>query len=144
MAEYPGFNTDLYWDRAGGTVFVKVGQIRDLSGPGLSRNAIDSSHRDTTGNWMTFIRGYKDPGEISFDVILDQDLATQGTAATGLLGDFSQDGTVNPNVRLIFPDGWKWTCKGFLTGYEPSSPLDDVYSADITLKLSGTPTFSST
>lgn len=143
MAEYAGHDTDLHWDPAGGTAFVLIGQIRDLGGPGLQRNPIDSTHRDVTAYWRKFLKGFKDAGELTFDVALDGDLASHGTAAlSGMLYDFNNDGVTLPKFRVTFPSGRIWTCSGMITGYEPSSPLDDLETADITVKLSGQPTFS--
>src|SRR3972149_3346369 len=129
MGEYAGHDVDLAVDFAGGTTFVNVAQIRDLSGPGLSRNAIDATHRDSANFWRYFIKGFKDAGEITFDLVMDQDLSSQGTA--GFLGEWSDDGTSLPNWRITFPDGWTWTFRGLVSGQSMNAPLDDLLTADV-------------
>lgn len=143
MAEYAGHVTTLEWDPAGGTAFVSVAQIRDLSGPSFSRNPIDASHRNTPSYWRKHIKGFKDGGEISFDLAYDGDLASHGTAAiSGLLYDFNNDAATLAKWRVTFPSGRICTMDGMVTAFEVNNPLDDLLTADVTIKLSSIPAWS--
>ena len=141
MAKYAGHDVDLSWASDGGTVYTTIAQVIDLSGAGYSRNAIDSTTRDNTANWRTFLKGFKDAGEVSLGLAFDPSLASHGTGTAGLLSDFDDDSTI-PNFRITFPDATTWTFAGFLTSFEPSEPLDDLLTADVTVKLSGDPTYA--
>lgn len=141
MTEYVGRATELHWDPMGGTAWKKIAQIRDLSLPSFSREEIDTSHRDQNF-WRTFAKGMKDAGEIGFDIMFDPQLASHGTAsASGLLADFANDGTALPNWKIVFPDTTEWTCLGFVSGFDGDSPQDDALTADLSIKLSGEPSF---
>lgn len=139
MSKYEGGQVILQWDRLGGTAWVTIGQVIDLGGPTLARNAIDSTTRDVPNYWRTFLRGYKDAGELTFNVAYDPSLATHGSA-TGLIGDFNQDsGTIFAAFRMEFPDATESTFDGFLTGFEETGDLDALLTADVTVKISGQP-----
>ena len=140
MTKYEGGGVTLAWDNSGGTSFTDIGQVVDYGGPTLGRNSIDSTTRDDTNKWRTFIKGWKDAGELTFGVALDPALASHSTAA-GFLGDFLDDSTI-PNWQITFPDSTTWECLGFLTGSEPTGPLDDLLTADVSIKLSGEPTLA--
>lgn len=138
MTKYAGHDADLAWDPAGGTAWVTIAQIVDLSGPSLGRNPIDVSTRDTTGNWREFAKGFKDPGEVTFNVIFDPSLAGHASAS-GLLSDFNDDSATLPAWRVTWPDAAVWTFDGFITAQEPGAPLDDALTMDVTVKVSGVP-----
>jgi predicted secreted protein len=135
-----GHDVTLGIDMAGGTSYTEIGQIIDLSGPSIERNPIDVTTRDSTSNYREFIKGFKDAGELTFGVVLSLALATHGTAATGLLSDFSDDVTI-PTCQFAFPNG-TITIDAFVTGAEMSEPLDDALTMDVTLKASGVPTIT--
>lgn len=140
MAKNAGHEVTLQWDAAGGTVFATIGQIIDITGPSIERNPIDVTTRDSASYYREFIKGFKDLGELTFNVVFDGDLASHGTAAAGLLSDFADDDTI-PAWRMQFPGG-TILFDGFLTGAEMAEPLDDALTADVTAKLTGAPTFT--
>lgn len=140
MAKKAGHEVTLRWDANGGTALVTIGQIIDITGPSIERNPIDVSTRDSTGYWREFIKGFKDLGELTFNVVFDGDLQTHGTATGGLLSDFVNNGSI-PAWQMLFPMG-TISFRGFLTGAEIAEPLDDALTADITTKLTGAPTFA--
>jgi hypothetical protein len=141
MAKYEGGQVTLEWDSAGGTAWTTVGQVGDISGPSVERTAIDATTRDTTpAYWREFIRGYKDGGELTFTIMYDPSLATHGTAS-GILGDFDENGTTIPAWRLGFPDATYCTFDGFLTGSEIGSAIDEALTSDVTVKITGAVTF---
>lgn len=135
-----GHDVTLSIDLTGGTSYTEIGQIVDLSGPSIERNPIDVTSRDSTSNYREFIKGFKDAGELTFNVILSLSLATHGTAANGLLSDLADDTTI-PECQFAFPNG-TIVIDAFVTGYEMAEPLDDALTADITLKATGVPTIT--
>ena len=139
MSKYEGSGVTLSWAYNGGTVYTEIAQVRDISGPSYSRETVDSTTRDDANYWNTFIKGWKDGGELSFDVVFDSALATHGTAATGLLGDIDNDGTVLPKWRLTFPNNDTCTFDGLVSGYEFNYAMNEPISADLTVKVAGKP-----
>ncbi|MDE8535507.1 phage tail tube protein [Staphylococcus aureus] len=138
MTEYAGFLAELYCDMNGGTVYTKIAQVRDISGPGAERESLDASHRDSPGYWRKHIKGFKDGGELTFDVVFDPDSATHGTASTGIWGDLDDDVTM-PTWRLVLSTAGTISFSGFVQSIEPSDPMDEVQMMDVTIKVNGKP-----
>jgi predicted secreted protein len=138
--EYSGFAGTLKVDISG--TYTTIAQIRDISGPSLSANAIEVTHRDG-GGWKAFIAGLRDGGEITFDLIFDPDLTTHSPSAAGGLITLLSAGTKN-NFRVSFADATATTATfaAIATAFEPKMPLDDAQTADATLKVSGTITWA--
>ena len=141
MAKDQGFLTTLQWDPAGGTAYATIGQVMDINGPEVARDEIEVTTRDSTEYWMEFIKGMKNGGNITFGVVLDLSLAAHGTAATGLMSDLQNESTI-PAWKMNFPQSKQVTFDGFLTAYPPAAPMKDAFTADITVKVTGKPTFT--
>ncbi len=110
-----------------------VAQVLSISGPGISRDTIDTTDADATADWRTFAASYVDGGEVTVEINLDLDNATHDdTAASGLLGGFAND----PRTYVVvFPSSETWTFVGIVTGYEPSNPHDGNSTASVTIKV---------
>lgn len=111
-------------------------KIKTPSYSGLSRKAHDSSHTQTVDGWMTFFpSALKNPGELQVDILFNPNLTPP----------IDEDADT---VRVTFPlgDGETnaayWECEGFMTDFEWTGPHDDLETAKVTIKFSGTPTFS--
>ena len=142
MAEFAGFLATLSADMAGGSSYAAIGQVRDIGGPSIERESIDTSHRTTTGYWRTFVKGFKAGGEVTFNIVFDPDLASHGTvAATGLFADLNNDTTI-PTWRLAFATAGTISFAGFVQNFEPSNAMDDAQLADVTIKINGKPTLT--
>lgn len=142
MSKYPSFGISLKWDPAGGTSYATIGQIQDITGPGISRNPIDGTTHDSPNAWMQFFKGLKDGGEVGFDIVYDPALGSHN-ADTGVISDFEED-TIIPNFQVVFPDAAQttWTFPGFLQEFEPQGPLDEMLAASVSVKVAGKPTLS--
>ncbi|MGS4883459.1 phage tail tube protein [Roseibium sp. MB-4] len=122
-------------DGTAGGVFASLAGVMAISGPGLSRDAVDVTDMASLGGWREFAGGLKDPGEVSLDLEFDPD----GPDVTSLLADIHED---TPGYyKIVFPDTTEWGFPAFVTGYEPTAPLDDKMTASVTFKLSGQPAF---
>lgn len=141
MTKYQGFLTTLQWDPAGGTALQTIGQIRDISGPEISRGEIEVTTRDSTEYWQEFLKGFKNGGNVTFDVVLDLALASHGTAATGLLWDLQNESTI-PAWQMNFPGSKTCSFDGFVTAFPPATPMTDAMTAGITVKITGKPSFT--
>lgn len=119
-----------------------VGEVNDITPPGMSRNTIDVTHHQSPNAWMEFIKGLKDGGELTFSVNYIPTNSTHN-ASTGLLADFTNNTTVD-TWQVIFPDtsGTTWSFSGILTDFSPTAPTDDKLAADVTVKVSGQPTLA--
>lgn len=123
-------------------IFTQVAQVLSISGPGISRDTIDSTDADATNDWRTFIASYIDGGEVTLEVNLDLDNATHGSPS-GFLGDFAD--TTLRNYQVTFPDTSPvsvWAFTGKVTGTEPGNPHDGMSTMSITYKVTSQISFS--
>lgn len=128
-------------DGGGPEVWTTVAEVMDVSGPGMSRDAIDVTTHDSPGQWRQFIKGLKDPGEITFDIKYLPTEATHKKAAQGLLAELDDDSTTLRNFKLVFPDSGSttWSFSGFVKGFEQTAPTEGDLTASVTIQISGDP-----
>lgn len=146
MAEYAGYRTKLEIELA--SVWTTVAQIRDLAGPGAESDQIEATHRGSGGTinrYRRYVAGMLDGGEVSFDIVFDPDHASHDPVTTGSMYNLVETGEVN-NFRTTFPGAGSnvtiATFAAFVSNFEIGSPLEDVLSADITLKITGAITWT--
>lgn len=114
-----------------------VGQILELSGPNMSRTAVDVSHSLSPGRYMEFIGGMRDGGEMNVGIALVPS-AVPGSQHKKCVDDFNNDERVD--YRFMFPDGdTVWEFAGLLTSLPHSTPFNDTMRLDLTIKISGEP-----
>ena len=148
MTHHPSFGSALKWDPVGGTVYVALGQVRDVSGPSLTRGDIDVTDQDSTSGYREFLPGLTDGGAVAFDIGFDPENVNhvQGVG-TGLLGDFEQDGCTLA--------AWQWTLStcagtaiwtwdGYVNSFTQTTPVEGQHTAAIGVKISGKPTLDIT
>ncbi len=134
-----GFNVLLKIGNGAGTAetFTTLAEVLDIDGPSQSRDSIEVTSHSSNG-WREFIAGLKDGGEISFDLNMVPDDATQQT-----LRDHFDDGTVG-NYQIVYPNGWQDDFAATITDYGTKSPVDGPVTDSVTLKISGAVTRSET
>jgi predicted secreted protein len=121
-------------------LFTNIAQVADISGPSMSRDSIDTTTHQTTGHYKTAVPGLRDGGEVTFSLNFDPSLGTHDEA-TGIIAQYNDD--LVHNYRLVYPqsalEGWAFS--GFITKIDPKNPVDKQITADITIKISGKPTW---
>ena len=137
MAGIDGFGTQFKRGDGGGPeVFTAIADATGISGPGLSRETLDVTSHQSPEQWMEFVGGLKDGGEVSVDVNYDP------ANHDALIADFDDDEPRNYQLVFPDPDETTWAFSAILTGFEPDAPYDDKLSASLTFKVSGKPTIS--
>lgn len=120
----------------GGTpteVFTTIANVTSIEGPGIEREEIDVTAHDTENNFMEFVPGLVDPGEVEIEVNYDP------SEHDALVADF--DDNEPRNWRLVFPDAdaTTWQFSAFLSEFSPEAPVDDKLAASMTFKVTGRP-----
>jgi hypothetical protein len=145
MTHHPSFGTQLNFDPAGGTAYVAIGQVRDFSGPNISRGNIDVTDHDSANGYREFLPGLADGGEITFQLGWDPNSAKhmQGVG-TGIVGDFESGDCLADisawQIVIVHCAGTAtWTFDGFMTGFSPSYPVEGQLVADCGVKVTGKP-----
>lgn len=124
--------------KLGTNTFSNLAAVRSVTGPGLTRDVIDVTAHDTSNGYRTFVSGLRDGGEITFDIIYDP-AETTHDATNGLIQQYETD--TADSWSLVFPDNatTNWNFDGFVTGFEPTEPIDDALTAAVTIKVTGQP-----
>lgn len=118
------------WDSAGSS-WVSIGEVNDISGPGMSRDTVDTTHLGTAGGYRTFIAGFRDPGTYTFTMNFNR------TDYETLKADFESDTLQNYEVILPDPDNTSFEFEGLVTEIPLTIPPDDKVTVDVTIKISG-------
>jgi predicted secreted protein len=138
MAGRDGFGT-LFQRGNGATpteVFTTIANVTNISGPSRSRETIDVTAHDSPEQWMEFIGGLKDGGEVSLDINYDP-----GQLTHDLDDDF--DDSLPRNYKIVILPGTEdehtWSISGVMTALEDEFPYDDKMARTMTIKVSGKP-----
>lgn len=122
-----------------GTALTKVAEVLSLTPPSPTRDTIDTTTHDSSGDYREFISSLIDAGEatvlIHYNPGSVDDQAINAALATGDLKAFAMD--------LNRPAGagggqWRVSGSGLVTGYAPADVvIDDKMTATLTIKVSG-------
>lgn len=101
-------------------------EILDVSPPGASRESIQTSHMGTEDAHTFTPADLVDWGEMVVEMAFAPLTTPPITAA-------------KETITITFPDSGTsvWTFDGFMTGFEPSAPLEDRMTASATIKVTG-------
>jgi predicted secreted protein len=121
--------------------FTTVAELRTISGPSISADAIDVTTHNTPSPWRRFIAGLLDGGEITFELNFIPTDPTHSYSA-GILKDITN--RARRNLQIVFPDTGltTWTIPVIFTAFEMSSDPAEVLMASVTAKVSGPPTLA--
>ena len=112
------------WDSATGS-WEQVSEITSIVGPNMTRTTLDTTTLDTTGGYMTFIGGLRDPGGLTLGMNFTRD------AYETMLTDFEDD----DNTTIEF--------EGLVTELPLNMSSNILITCDITIKASGQITIES-
>lgn len=119
---------------------VAVGNVRDISGPGISREAIDITPHNPTNRWAVHIKnGIIRQEPITFTINYVPTNDTHKYAPGGLLDQLVNE--ENPIAfEMVFPDDAETTWSGncHVIGFNPDMPADgSELTAEITVQPTG-------
>lgn len=139
-AAIPAYGTLLKRETSfGSTVFVTVAEVKSISGPSLKGDVIDvTTHSSAaSGAWREKISSLLDPGELSFAL----NMVPASAGFKSLLTDFTS--RTKTNYKIVFPDVGltEWAVTGYTTQFGAKAEVDGVLEADLTITLTGAPTF---
>lgn len=129
-----------------GATPTAVVNVHDISGPSMSVDTIDVTAHDSAGGYREFVAGFIDSGEVSFSLNWDPDAATHKLATGGLpyllTQRESEDFELEFKTGATAGDTYKASFTAYVTGFEPSAPVEDKQTADVTLKIDGAVTWA--
>lgn len=120
-----------------GVALDSVAYITNIGGPGLALDTEDVTTHDQATAFEEVIGTILRSGELSLDIVYDP-AETTHAATAGLLK------WLNDKTRVYFDitffSTYNWIFNGYVTGFEPSAPVDGALTAAVTIKLDGAPT----
>ncbi|MFJ2707854.1 phage tail tube protein [Streptomyces sp. NPDC087428] len=137
MAGIDGFGTVLKrGDGEEPEVFTAIANLTNVDDGGRTRTTIDVTAHDSPNQYMEFVGGLIDPGEVTVDINYDP-------AVHDVLEADLED-TDPRNYQIVFPDTAETTFSfaAVMTGFSKSAPYDDKLSGSLTFKVSGKPTIA--
>lgn len=138
MAEYSGFAAKLQVQEG---TFTDIAQVRDISGPSMTLDTTDASHRGSA--WKNVVPALIDGGEVTFDIAYDPDLSTHSAAAAPGLPYYMIQRSMK-TYKVLFPDATPASASfsALVTKFTPKAPYAGLLTADVTLKISGAITWA--
>ncbi|MFG2670485.1 phage tail tube protein [Streptomyces sp. NPDC048445] len=137
MAGIDGFGTILKrGDGEEPEVFTAIANLTNVDDGGRTRTTIDVTAHDSPNQYMEFVGGLIDPGEVTVDINYDP-------AVHDVLEADLED-TDPRNYQIVFPDTAETTFSfaAVMTGFSKSAPYDDKLSGSLTFKVSGKPSIA--
>lgn len=119
--------------------FTTIAEVRDISGPDLSADTEDVTPHDAVDGIEEFIPTILRTGEVTFPVNFVPSHATHADAAGGLIHAWRN--RTKKNYRLVMSPaiGYTWSFAAYVTGFSPGNPVAGAATADVTLKVTGSP-----
>ena len=118
-----------------------IAEIIDISGPSMSKDAIEVTAHDGSDGYREYIPGWRDGGEVSITANWLPSDATQADLLAVFEGDALRDFTIT-----TAGDGSASTIdidfSGIVTSFNAAMPLEEQGKLDFTLKISGAVVFS--
>lgn len=119
--------------------FTTIAEVGDIDGPSDEVETIDVTNHSSSGARKEFVAGLIDGGEVSFQINWIPDDPTHDQT-TGL--EAVKNAREMRRYQIVFPDLTTLTFSALVTQFARKAPVADKLSADITLKISGEPTWS--
>jgi len=130
MAKQAAFGTTF--KITGGT---NVGNIRNISGPGISLDTADVTSHDSTGAWEQVVATILRSGEVTLDIVYDPANAQIKNASGGLL--YLMTTRASSSFTITYPNASAVVFTGFVVGFEPAAPHDGALTASVKIKPTG-------
>jgi len=137
MAHISGKGTQFRRFNTSTGAWESIAQILSITGPGMTRDTIDTTALDTSGGYRTFIAGFRNPGTMRLNMSFDRD------GYETMKNDFESD--VIKDYEMVLPDDDNTTFEfqGLVTELPLTVPPDEKVTADVVIQISGQVTLES-
>lgn len=118
---------------------ANIGQLRSISGPGVSFGDVDTTCMDSSTNYRTFVAGLGDGGEVTASLVYAPTTVSHKRLMYYMGQRSSKTFTIYHGTTAA---GTAQTFTGYVKGMSREIPLDDLITGDITIKCSGKPGYT--
>jgi predicted secreted protein len=115
-----------------------VALVSDINGPGMKGDTIDVTNHDNPDNYKQFIVGLKEGGDVKAKIYFDPAETTHTDLISAFEARSLDSWAIVPPVAGV--TGWTFT--GVLTQFDSKFKVNGPMEADITIKVSGKPTWA--
>lgn len=117
----------------GSVTYSKVGEVTNITAPGITRETQDATHLESPDDFREFIAGLMDtdPATITFNYVAS---AADALYAAMIAG--------NGDFRITYPNGVKLDFMGIPQSWKPGDPSTQIMTGEFTVKPSGKPTLT--
>ena len=136
MTKYFGYGAVLQVTTTTGD--AAIGQVTNISGPGVDFADVDTTTMDSSSNYRTFVPGLGDPGEVTFSVMYDPAAVPHKRLAYYMGQRQVKSFKLYHGTTSADEDAFS----AYVKSLGREIPMDGMITADITLKLSGKPGYS--
>lgn len=137
MAEKLGLGTEFQREGATPGTFVTIAQVASITPPQLEADDVEIEDLDPVDGYKKYLPGLLDGGEVSLTLNFDGST----TGHMDLLSDFNS--RTQKNYKIMLPDTSAWAFAGYVKGFAPQEiTAGEVMQAEVTIKVTGKPTFT--
>ena len=123
-------------------IFETIAEVTNINPPDTEGEDVKVSHMESPGGFHEYIPGMQEGGEVSFTINLIPAHPTHNST-TGLAADKRTRATKNWKIELA-GNVATWAFSGYVKGFKVAIPVDDKVAADVTIKVTGEPTLTTT
>jgi len=127
-----GYGMSISYDDGGG--MEEFAQVVNIPFPEVNTDEVERTHLQSPDRYREFVKGWRDGGEIQIDLRF-----TEASYAAALALAELDD---NIDFQIDFPSGASIEFEGFVKVVGGSKQLEDVIAFQITIRVSGKPTFT--
>lgn len=120
-------------DGGGSEVFTTVGEVKDITGPGLTADLVEVTNMDSPSFFKEWLAVLKDGGEVTFDINYVQTSTTQAQLVT----DYGNRTRRNFQIVTTHASPKTIAFAAFITNLGHTFPVQDAVKRAVTLKITG-------
>ncbi len=143
MAKQIGHYTSLQWSTGG--AYYPVAYIRSIDGPAVSGDEVEATTMDTTGNYREYIPSLIDPGELSCEIVWDPSVNTTDGGDSHIRLTDMQSSREIVDWKVVLPTTTNTVSfSGWVKDFQPSFIVDDLITANLTVRATSSITWPTT
>lgn len=131
-----GYGTTFGIESATPGTYTALGEVVNVTAPGLTRETVDATHMGSTGRIREHIGGMRDSSEATVEL----NYIAGGATWDLLKAAYDLDTPVN--YKVTFPNSETVIFPALITELSPATPMADKMVLTAKFKVSGAPTWS--